>query len=132
MTSTGLIFIVAILAALLFIIGGFILFVNTNKKTRKVRMAYYFLIPTLVGMLLVHVAPIAQGFWMSFLDVERDTIRNYLTAPWGGLDNYAEVLLNPNSIIRNGLVDAARNTLIYAFVVTLGTITFPFCDAQQL
>ncbi len=129
---TGFIYIIGILLALAIIIGGFILFVRTNKATRKVRMAYYFLIPTLTGMLLVHVAPIAQGFWMSFLDVERDTVRSYLTAPWVGLGNYYEVLFNANSIIRNGLVDAARNTFFYALLVTLGTIVFGTLVAMLL
>jgi len=128
----GIIFIIGIVAVLAALIGGFVFFINKNEKTRKVKMAYYFLIPTLVGMFLIHLAPIAQGIWMSFLDVERDTIRSYLTAPWVGLSNYSEVLFNPNSIIRNGLVDAARNTLVYAFVVTLGTIVFGTLIAMLL
>jgi multiple sugar transport system permease protein len=60
------------------------------------------------------------------------TLSRYLAAPWVGLSNYWGVLFNPDSPIRIGLPEAARNTMIYAVVVTLGTTILGMVVALML
>jgi multiple sugar transport system permease protein len=85
-------------------------------------MAYLFVLPTIIVMMLLHLVPILQGFYMSMLKLNQFTLHRFLGAPFIWFENYYNVLLNPNSPIRIGLFDAARNTLIYTIVVTMGTL----------
>lgn len=96
------------------------------------RHAYFFILPTIVGMLLIHLVPIVQGMYMSFLQLNQNTLPLYLAAPFIGLDNFAQ-LLDPNSLIRiSGLQEAARNTFIYSIIVTAGTIFLGLIVALML
>ena len=91
-------------------------------RVKKQRFAYYFILPTLFAMLLLHLAPIVQAFWMSLLRLNQFTISSYLMAPFIWFQNYYDVLINANSPIRLGLFEAVRNTVIYTICVTLGTL----------
>lgn len=91
-------------------------------KMNKYRFAYIFILPTVLGMLILHLTPILQGIWMSFLSLNQFSLNLYLAAPFVWFKNYYDVLINVNSPIRIGLFDAARNTFIYTIVVTFGTI----------
>ena len=73
-------------------------------------------------MLFLHVSPIIQGIYMSFLNINQNTLQSYLLAPFVGFDNYYKVLFDPNSAIHIGLLESVRNTAIYTIVVTLGTL----------
>jgi len=92
------------------------------RRVVKYRIAYFFILPTVLGMLLLHVVPIFQGIYMSFLDLNQFTLNQYLGAPFIGLKNYYDVLINVKSPIRLGLLEATRNTIIYTVVVTFGTL----------
>ena len=72
-------------------------------------------------MLTLHIFPVVQAFYMSFLDLNQVTISQYLLAPFVGFKNYADILFNFNSPIHIGLFESIRNTVIYTIVVTLGT-----------
>ena len=91
-------------------------------RIRRSRFAYYFILPTVLAMLLLHLAPIIQAFWMSFLNLNQFTIGDYLMAPFVWFRNYYDVLINDQSPIRLGLLEAVRNTAIYTVCVTLGTL----------
>lgn len=93
-----------------------------RRQFDKHRVAYYFILPTALGMLLLHAIPIVQGIWMSMLDLRLSTLSLYLMAPFIGLRNYYDIVLNPTSPIRIGLLEAVRNTVIYTIIVTIGTI----------
>jgi multiple sugar transport system permease protein len=92
------------------------------KRVVKYKIAYLFILPTVIGMLLLHVVPIFQGIYMSFLDLNQFTLNQYLGAPFIGLKNYYDVIINVNSPIRLGLFEATRNTIIYTVIVTFGTL----------
>jgi len=96
-------------------------FRDINHRFKKYRFAYIFILPTVIGMLLLHLTPIVQGTYMSFLELNQFTLDRYLGAPFVWFKNYYDVLINSRSPIRIGLFDAARNTVIYTIVVTLGT-----------
>jgi len=93
------------------------------RQFKKYRIAYLFLLPTVLAMMIMHIAPIVQGIYMAFLEFNQYTINQYLSAPFIGFENFYNVLLNANSPIRLGILEATRNTIIYAIIVTLGTLT---------
>jgi multiple sugar transport system permease protein len=90
---------------------------------KRHRVPYLFLLPTVVGMLLLQVLPIAQGLYLGFLRSRKEKLLDYLNAPFAGFENFSNILFNPNSPIRSGLWDATRNTMIYTVLVTIGTLT---------
>jgi multiple sugar transport system permease protein len=89
---------------------------------RRNKVPYLFLLPTALGMLLLQALPILQGLYLGFLRSRKEMLLAYLAAPWAGFDNFKEILFNPNSPIRSGLWDAVRNTIVYAILVTIGTL----------
>lgn len=80
------------------------------------------MVPTIIFMLLVHLLPMIQGFWMSFLKLNQFTLGKYLKAPFVGLDNYIGLLFNTDNPVRQGLNFAIRNTAIYSVIVTIGVM----------
>jgi multiple sugar transport system permease protein len=89
---------------------------------RKHRVAYLFLLPTVLGMLVLQVLPIAQGLYLGFLRSRKDKLLDYLAAPFAGFENYSNILFNADSPMRSGLWDALRNTVAYTVAVTIGTL----------
>jgi len=105
---------------------------NLIKEIKQYKIAYIFIAPAAVAMLLLHFSPLLQGIIMSFLKLNQFTLFAYLRAPFVGFKNYSDALFNPNSPIRIGLGHAALNTCIYAIVVTFGTIAFGMIIALML
>jgi multiple sugar transport system permease protein len=88
----------------------------------KHRVAYLFLLPTALGMLLLQALPIAQGLYLAFLRSRKDKLLDYLGAPFIGFRNFHDILFDPASPARSGLGDALRNTAAYSAAVTAGTL----------
>ncbi len=93
------------------------------SEIKKYRFAYYFILPTFLGMLFLHIFPVFQAFYMAFLRLNQFTISQYLMAPFIGFDNFSDILFNGSSPIHIGLLEAVRNTIIYTVLVTAGTIS---------
>jgi len=102
------------------------------REIKRYKFAYYFILPTLLAMLFLHLSPIIQGVYMSFLKLNQFTLQSYLLAPFVGFENYYKVLIDPNSPIRIGLFEAVRNTVIYTTLVTFGTLGFGLVVALML
>lgn len=102
------------------------------RKVVKYRFAYLFILPTFIGMMLLHFSPIVQGIWMSFLKLNQFTFNQYLGAPFIWFENFYNVLINTRSPIRLGLMEAARNTIIYTIVVTFGTLSIGLLAALMV
>ncbi|MFF9347052.1 carbohydrate ABC transporter permease [Streptomyces sp. NPDC014734] len=58
-------------------------------RLRAIGLPYLLLLPALVLELLVHLVPMLIGIVMSFKELTQFYIRDWTTAPWTGLDNYA-------------------------------------------
>lgn len=95
-------------------------------------LAYLMILPALLGMLLIHYGPMVQGLYMGFLDLRLQTLRLYLAAPFVGLENYREALLDPGSTFRVGFLYAVRTTLLYALVVNTATLGLGLLMAHVL
>ncbi|MFA5876086.1 MAG: sugar ABC transporter permease [Candidatus Margulisiibacteriota bacterium] len=102
------------------------------KTLYKHRFAYYFILPTVIGMFILHLLPIVQGIYMSFLRLNQFTINQYLSAPFVFMQNYWTILFDAESPIRIGLLDAVRNTIIYTVFVTCGTLVLGTIVALML
>jgi len=99
---------------------------------KKYGLAYTFIAPAALGMLLVHYWPMLQGIYMSFLDLNLRTLSLYLKAPFVGLANYYEILFNTESTFRTGFVYAVRTTILYSLVVNLLTLSLGLLVAHVL
>lgn len=89
------------------------------SQIKKNKLAYGLIAPALIAMFIVHLIPIVSGIWMSFLKLNQFTLHQFLGAPFVGLENYATVLLDPNSTMRSGFFDALRNTAIFAVLCSI-------------
>jgi multiple sugar transport system permease protein len=99
---------------------------------KKYGLAYTFIAPAALGMLLVHYWPMLQGIYMSFLDLNLRTLHLYLKAPFVGLANYYEILFNTESTFRTGFVYAVRTTIPYSLVVNAATLSLGLLLAHVL
>jgi len=99
---------------------------------KKYGLAYTFIAPAVLGMLLVHYWPMLQGIYMSFLDLNLRTLHLYLKAPFVGLANYYEILFNTESTFRTGFVYAVRTTILYSLVVNAATLSLGLLLAHVL
>ncbi|MCX7956597.1 MAG: sugar ABC transporter permease, partial [Endomicrobia bacterium] len=93
---------------------------STFEEIKSKSYAYMFLLPMLLGMFIIHFIPMIIGIIMSFLDLNQYTLAKYLSAPFVGLNNYFDVLFNPNGTIRIGLLQSVRNTIVY----TIGAVSY--------
>lgn len=101
-------------------------------QVKKYRFAYYFIAPAVIGMLMLNFIPFVQGFYMSFLKLNVNTMNQYLGAPFVFLGNYYDVLFNPDSPVRIGLGLAIRNTIYYAIFVTFGQLAMGIIVALMM
>ncbi|KAE9634391.1 MAG: multiple sugar transport system permease protein [Epulopiscium sp.] len=99
-----------------------------DEKTRLLhriksnKLAYLMITPAVIGMIIIHLIPIVSGLCMSFLKLNQFTLRQFLKAPFIGLDNYRTVLFDPQSTIRSGFLNALRNTAIFGTACSVSVI----------
>jgi multiple sugar transport system permease protein len=98
------------------------------KRMRKYQVAYVFIAPAVVVMLLVHIIPTIQAIYMSFLDLNTRTLLQYLRAPFIGLAHYQNILsgllTGGGDALIKGLAQALVNSFWFTFWVQAGTLTF--------
>lgn len=91
-------------------------------RIKKNKLAYLLITPAIIGMILIHLIPIVSGLAMSFLKLNQFTLKQFLKAPFIGLDNYRTILFDPASTIRSGFLDALRNTAIFGVICCFSVI----------
>jgi multiple sugar transport system permease protein len=87
--------------------------VNWNKVT-----PYLLILPAILFELLIHVTPMIVGVWMSFVNLTRFFITNWLAAPVAGFANYS-IVLNFDKPLGRQLAQSFGVTLAFA-VLTVG------------
>jgi multiple sugar transport system permease protein len=107
-----------------------------QRSFRRNRIAYAFIAPTVLAMLLVHFIPSAQALYMSLLDLRQANLLLYLRAPFVGLQHYQRIV---NGIVFGsddtnvaGLGQALNNTLWYTFWVNVLTLVIGLMLAMLL
>src|SRR5215469_9048327 len=97
-----------------------------TQRLRRNAIAYAFIAPTILAMLLVHLVPSVQALYMSLLDLKQSNLLLYLRAPFVGLQHYERILGglfgSTDDVNVASLAQALNNTLWYTFWVNLGTI----------
>ena len=94
----------------------------SSRSSRYV--PYLLLAPALLFELLVHLLPMLGGLWMSFLELNQFFLRQWLSAPFAGLDNY-RFAVDFNSavgaeLLRSFAVTAAFSLITVAASWSLG------------
>ena len=80
---------------------------------RRQRFAYALVAPAVAFMVLVHLVPMGAGVYLGFLQLNTFTLALLFDAPWVGLQNFRDVLFDPENPLHAGFLGAARNTLFY-------------------
>lgn len=89
------------------------------KNVKDNKFAYKLILPAVIAMLVVHLIPIGSGIMMSFLKLNQFTLKEFLDAPFIGLENYRTVLFDSTSTIRSGFLDAFRNTVVFSIICSI-------------
>lgn len=94
-------------------------------RMRRSRIAYTFIAPAVLIMLLVHLIPTAEAVYMSFLAVDVRYLAQPLRAPFVGLAHYRDILggliFGGGDSLIKGLVQALVNSAHFLFYVQAGT-----------
>lgn len=101
-------------------------------RIKKNKFPYLLITPALIAMLIIHFIPIVSGLAMSFLKLNQFTLKQFLKAPFVGLENYMTVLFDPNSVMRSGFLDALRNTAVLGSVCSVMVISISLLLAVLL
>jgi multiple sugar transport system permease protein len=94
-----------------------------RRRSRYERFAWALIAPAAAFMLIVHVIPSLAGLFTSTLNLNTFTLRDLFGAPSAGLGNYSALLFDESNPLREGFIDAVRNTAIYTVVVVTVTIS---------
>lgn len=105
---------------------------RSRATVRKNRFAYFLILPTVIGMLLVHFLPMVEGIYMAFLKLNQFTLSRFMGAPFVGFFNFIDILVNPDNPMKAGLAVAARNTFYYTIVVNAGVLFVAMVTALLL
>lgn len=79
---------------------------------------YLLLAPAVVFEVLVHLLPMLGGLWMSFLKLNQFFLRNWMSAPWAGLENY-RFAIDFNGAVGSELLRSFAVTAAFS-VITVG------------
>jgi multiple sugar transport system permease protein len=109
---------------------------SLRARLKRNRIAYWFILPTLAAMLLVHIIPTLQAIYMSFLDLRQINLLQYLAAPFVGLAHYANILgglfLGSEDAQVTNLSQAFVNTIWYTLWVNVLTLAISMVLALLL
>ena len=83
----------------------------TPRRPRHHLFPYLIIAPAVLLELLIHIIPMATGFWMSFIELTKFYIRRWTEAPFSGLENY-RIAVDLNTPVGQELLNS--------FLVTLG------------
>ncbi|MGW5418782.1 carbohydrate ABC transporter permease [Streptomyces sp. NPDC003943] len=90
----------------------------TRKPRSRTALPYLLLLPALLLELLVHLVPMLVGAAMSFKELTQFFIRDWTSAPWTGLDNFA-VSVDVNAPVGEALLKSFTTTCAF----TLASVT---------
>lgn len=97
---------------------------------RNRRTLFAYLAPALLALALFLFLPLVLGFGFSFLELDKSTLEQNFAAPFVGMGNYSEAVSVSQMPNQRGIWDALRNSLIYTFCVTMGTVFFGLTGAM--
>jgi len=97
------------------------------RRVRRYRIAYLFIAPAVLVMLLVHIIPAAQAIYLSLTDLNNKTYLLYLRAPFIGLEHYLRIfrgMLGGKDALITNIGQAVVNSFWFSFWLIIGTLFF--------
>ncbi len=91
--------------------------IKSVRQRRKIRNFYLFIMPALLGFVLLTLYPMIRSLYLSFTDA---SLLYMDEAKWVGFKNYVNLLSGKDSYFWLSL----KNTFIYAIFNVLGTLVF--------
>jgi arabinogalactan oligomer/maltooligosaccharide transport system permease protein len=86
------------------------------RRTMNARIAYAFLLPALLVMLVITFYPLVYQVWMSFTDYGLKNLKSTAPAPnYVGIDNYIKILTNDLVIVNFDFLRILTFNLFWAF-----------------
>ncbi|GAA3726158.1 sugar ABC transporter permease [Salinactinospora qingdaonensis] len=83
-----------------------------RRRRRDSFLPYGMVLPAAVMELLIHIIPMILGIYIAFISLTQLTIRRWTTAPFVGLDNFAQGL-DPSGPIGSALFESLFRTAVY-------------------
>jgi multiple sugar transport system permease protein len=91
-----------------------------GRRQRRSPFPYILIAPAVLLELLIHIVPMLLGIWIAFLGLTQLNIRNWLKAPFVGLENFVAGL-DPHGPIGNEVVASFGRTVAFT-VIVLGIV----------
>ena len=88
----------------------------TPRRPRHHLFPYLIIAPAVLSELLIHIIPMATGFWMSFIELTKFFIRRWTEAPFSGLENY-RIAVDLNTPVGQELLNSFVVTLAFTALV---------------
>ncbi|MGO2311459.1 carbohydrate ABC transporter permease [Brachybacterium tyrofermentans] len=88
----------------------------TPRRPRHHLFPYLIIAPAVLLELLIHIIPMATGFWMSFIELTKFFIRRWTEAPFAGLENY-RIAVDLNTPVGQELLNSFVVTLAFTALV---------------
>ncbi|GAA4529621.1 sugar ABC transporter permease [Brachybacterium paraconglomeratum] len=86
------------------------------RRPRHHLFPYLIIAPAMLLELLIHIVPMATGFWMSFIELTKFFIRRWTEAPFAGLENY-QIAVDLNTPVGQELLNSFLVTLAFTALV---------------
>ena len=86
------------------------------RRPRHHLFPYLIIAPAVLLELLIHIIPMATGFWMSFIELTKFFIRRWTEAPFAGLENY-RIAVDLNTPVGQELLNSFVVTLAFTALV---------------
>jgi multiple sugar transport system permease protein len=88
---------------------------------REERRPLWLMLPSIALLLLIVLIPFVLAVWMSFTQLDQYSVRQWLHAPWAGIDNYVEAL-RTSGLLHSLWLSVAFSTLTTAIATPLGVL----------
>lgn len=92
---------------------------RSSRKGSPGQRPLWMLAPGGVLMLVIIVIPLAVALYISLLDLDQYTFREWVSAPFIGIDNYIEAI-NKSDLVHGVLVSVGYATLVTVVILPVG------------
>jgi multiple sugar transport system permease protein len=106
--------------------------IRLARRWHRHWLPYGLLAPAAFLIIVVQLVPILEGIWFSFLRLDSYHMRQFLGAPFIGLENYRQFLFVKANTLHADALPALRTTLIAALVIITFSLTLGMLVALLL
>ena len=89
--------------------------------SQRARRPLWLMLPAVALIALVILVPLVFAGWMSFLELDQYSLRQWVSAPWAGVANYAEAI-GTSSLFHSLWLSVAFSLLTTALATPIGVM----------